>query len=273
MNKRRREQEGIIHVYFRANGRYTVFYDEEDNLELLRRIDKFAKKFDSKIMEFALMGNHAHFLVNTHCVTELMRETLKSYSRWYNKKYKNSNKVFKTPFSSTCKREDSWILESSAYILLNPVKAGMCRRVEEYKWNSAAFHFRDERKYISIGYRQYLKLCEAIEIDTELIDKYFKNYHEFIEYVNFNPVVKSSVITSDSKWESITIENLMFVVRKLLNGRILNSLNTEEIKELITAVYAHTGCKMLQIASILHVDYKFVKQCLRNKNSEAPQPE
>lgn len=65
----------------------------------------------------------------------------------------------------------------------------------------------------------------------------------------------------------------MYVVGKLLNGRILNSLNREEIKELIMAVYAHTGCKMLQIASILHVDYKFVKQCLRNENSKAPQPE
>ena len=143
------------------------------------RSAKFAKKFDSKIMEFALMGNHAHFLVNTRCVTELMRETLKSYSRWYNKKYKNSNKVFKTPFSSSCKREESWILESSAYILLNPVKAGMCRRVEEYNWSSTAFHFRDEGKHINIGYRQYLRLCEVIEIDTNLIDKYCARRYTF----------------------------------------------------------------------------------------------
>lgn len=264
MNKRFREQEGIIHVYFRANGRYTVFYDDEDNLELLRRMNRFAKKYGSKVREFALMGNHAHFLVETTCVTELMRETLQSYSRWYNRKYKNSNKVFCTPFSSACKRSEEWVLHSSAYILLNPVKAGMCNDIENYNWNSACFHFREEkRRVLPIGYAQYLRLQAAIEVDTDFIDKYFKNYREFLDYVNFNPVVKSAVVPANSKWESCTTANLTAVTQQLLAGRILNMLGREEMKELIKEIYSITGCKMLQIASILHVDYKFVKDCIK----------
>ena len=266
MNKKIREQEGIIHVYFRANGRYTVFYDDEDNLELLRRMDKFAKKFGTRVMEFALMGNHAHFLVNTLGVTELMRETLKSYSRWYNKKYKNSNKVFNTPFSSACKRNDEWVLNSSAYILLNPVKAGMCGRVENYNWSSACYHFPDEkRRHVPIGYRQYLRLQEAIEVDTNFVDRYFKNYREYLEYVNFNPVVKSSIVPNYSKWEANTTSSLTTMTQKLLGGRILSMLNRDEMKELIIDLYRHTGCKMLQIASILHIDYTFVKECIKGK--------
>lgn len=253
-------------MYFRANGRYTVFYDDEDNLELLRRMDKFAKKFGSKVMEFALMGNHAHFLVNTQGVTELMRETLKSYSRWYNKKYKNSNKVFNTPFSSACKRSDEWVLDSSAYILLNPVKAGMCSRVENYNWSSSCYHFPDDKKrHIPIGYGQYLRLMQAIEVDTSFVDRYFKSYREYLNYVNLNPVVKSSIVPYNSKWEANTTTSLTAITQKLLGGRILNMLNKDEIRVLIIDLYKHTGCKMLQIASILHVDYSFVKECIKGK--------
>lgn len=271
MGKNVREQEGIMHVYFRANGRYTVFYDDEDNLELLRRMDRYAKKFGSVVMEFALMGNHAHFLIETSCITELMRETLQSYSRWYNKKYKNSNKVFKTPFSSSCKRDDEWIMSSSVYILQNPIKAGMCDKVENYRWSSAALHFRDEKKYIAIGYGQYLRLCEAISVDTGFIDKYFRNYDEFLNYMNVCPVVKLDIKNSSSKWEFCTTEKLIELVKRLLNGKNPNQLSRDEMKRLIISINSNTRCKMLQIASVLHVDYKFVKDCI--KGNGAPQPE
>jgi len=275
MEKKKREQEGIIHVYFRANGRYTVFYDDEDNLELLRKMDKFAKKYDSKILDFVLMGNHAHFLVNTTCVTELMRDTLRSYSRWYNKKYKNSNKIFKTPFSSACKRSNEWVLDSCCYILLNPVTAGMCGKVENYRWSSACMHFiNDKRRYVPIGYMQHLRLCSAIEVDTSFIDSYFKSYREFLDFVNYNNVAKSSVVPASSVWEVSTISNLTAAVQKLLGGRVLSSLSREEMKSLIVDLFKCTRGKMFQIASVLHIDYKFVKKCIQTYESlNTPQPE
>ena len=264
MNKRKREQEGNMHVYFRANGRYTVFYDEEDNFELLRRMDKFAKNYESKLLDFVLMGNHAHFLVNTTCVTELMRETLKSYSRWYNKKYKNSNKVFATPFSSACKRTDEWALMSSIYILQNPVVAGMCARAEDYKWSSALMHFKDAKKSIPIGYEHYLQLCSCIDIDTSFIDSMFGSYEEFLDFVNKDSIPRSTVIPKDSKWEMWPMERLSAEVSRLLEGRVLNNLNKEEMKELIVTLDRETICRMRHISSLLHVDYYFVKRCLMN---------
>lgn len=267
MKKKKREQEGNMHVYFRANGRYTVFYDDEDNVELLRRMDKFAKKYKSKLLEFVLMGNHAHFQVDTNCVTELMRDTLKSYSRWYNKKYKNSNKVFKTPFSSACKRSDEWVFDSCLYILRNPPVAGICGKADNYRWSSMCFHFRDEKRHMPIGYNQYLKLCEAIDIDTSFIDSKFKNYKEFSDYVNNIPILRSSVIPDNAKWESTTMGNIIAEAEKLLSGRSLNSLKHDEIAELIVLLYRNTGAKMMQIASVLHVAYKFVKECIAKEKA------
>ena len=263
MNKRNREQEGNMHVYFRANGRYTVFYDDEDNFELLSRMDKFAKHYESKLLDFVLMGNHAHFLVNTTCVTELMRETLKSYSRWYNKKYKNSNKVFATPFSSACKRTDEWVLLSSIYILQNPVVAGMCERAEDYRWSSALMHFKNVKKSVPIGYEHFLKLCSCIDIDTSFIDSMFESYEAFLDFVNKDSIQRSTVIPKDSKWEMWPMEKLSAEVSRLLEGRILNNLSKDEMKELIVTLDRETKCRMRHISSLLHVDYYFVKRCLR----------
>ncbi len=250
-----------MHVYFRANGRYTVFYDDDDNLELLRRMDKFAKKFGSKVYDFALMGNHAHFLIETYGVTELMTEVLKSYSRWYNTKYKNSNKVFATPFSSACKTTENWVLETCAYILQNPVKAGMCGRVEFYRWSSAAFHFKEEKKRYYMGLGHYKLLSEIIGVDTSFVDRYFENYEDFLKFANYNPVLFSSVVPERAKWESRTIESIMSEIRCVLNGRTLNNLSRDELVELIVSVAEKTNCKMMQLASLLHVDYKFVRDC------------
>lgn len=279
MRKGKREQEGIMHVYFRGNGRYTVFYDDEDNLELLRRMDKFAKKFGSKVYDFALMGNHAHFLIETCGVTELMTEVLKSYSRWYNTKYKNSNKVFATPFSSACKTSENWVLETCAYIMQNPVKAGMCGKVEFHRWSSATFHFKDERKHYYIGKGHFQLLSDTIEVDTSFVDKYFENYNEFLKFANYNPILLSSIVPNDSMWETSTMQRINAEINAVLNGRIVNNLNKEELADLIIDVAKRTNCRMSQIASLLHVDYSFVKECFvkigrnRKKTNGAPQAE
>lgn len=280
MKKEKREQEGIMHVYFRANGRYTVFYDDEDNLELLKRMNRYAKKFGSKVYDFALMGNHAHFLIKTNGVTELMTAVLKSYSRWYNIKYKNSNKIFATPFSSAKKNSEEWVLNTSVYILQNPVKAGMCGRVEYYRWNSTVFHFKDERKKYYIGQGHFKLLSEIIEIDTSLIDSYFKNYDEFIKYANYNPVLFSTIIPDNAKWETTTMERIMAEIKSVLNGRLLNNLSRDELADVIISVGNRTTSRMMQIASLMHVDYGFVKKCLKKGirksgsiDQEAPQPE
>lgn len=263
MRKEKREQEGIMHVYFRANGRYTVFYDDEDNLQLLRKMYKYAQIYNTRILEYALMGNHAHFLIETSCVTLFMREALKSYSRWYNRKYKNSNKVFATPFSSACKRTEEWMLESSAYILQNPQKAGMVIHVEDYKWNSVLFHFPDDDKRTHIDPVLAKRIKEAIRVDTTLVDKFFNNFKEFLIFMNNNPVAFSKVIPEKSKWEICTLEKLSSEVNRLLDGKMLNNLSKEELVNLIVELKHSTNAPMLYIASVLHVDYKFVKQCFK----------
>ncbi len=269
MKKEKREQEGIMHVYFRANGRYTVFYDDEDNLELLRRMNKFAGVYDSKIMDFALMINHAHFLLRTECVTTLMREVLKNYSRWYNRKYKNSNKVFHTPFSSACKRSEEWVLESCAYIMQNPVKARLCARAEEYRWSSAVLHFPGRNCRDKKEKRISEVLGGAIDVDTSLVDSYFESYEEFLEYANLNPVMKSSVVGKDDKWERSTVENLYAELKDILDGRILNNLSKDEIKDVVVQLYSRTHTRMLYIASLLHIDYKYVRKLLADKYKTA----
>jgi len=55
-----RIQAGNIHVYFRGNCRFNIFYDDKDRIEFLIRCNNVAQKHETKILAFVLMDNHVH---------------------------------------------------------------------------------------------------------------------------------------------------------------------------------------------------------------------
>ena len=89
-----------IHVAFRGNAKFAVFYDDEDKTTLLKFLQIALYENNSTLYEFCIMTNHCHLMLQTECLTKLMTVFLREYSRWHNKKYKLSEKLFGTPFLS-----------------------------------------------------------------------------------------------------------------------------------------------------------------------------
>ena len=164
----KRIQEGYIHSYIRGNNKKVIFYDDDDRIEFLKKCDRFAKHFDTKILEFVLMDNHVHLQLLTNNLTPFMKSLLMSYVQTYNYRHKSADKLFKTPFSSAAKYTDEWAIENMLYILKNPVKAGICQSPGDFKWSSYGFHY---------GADTFLK--HFIKVDTSLIDNFFVNREAF----------------------------------------------------------------------------------------------
>jgi REP element-mobilizing transposase RayT len=177
-----RIQEGNIHSYFRGNNRKIVFYSDEDKIELLKRCNKFAKQYQTTILEFVLMDNHVHLQVDTKNISGFMKSLQMSYTQWYNRRYNLSDKLFKTPFNSACKFSEDWIIDSMLYILKNPIKANICQNPGDHQWNSFGFHFNGDSP-----------LREFIDVDTTLMDKHFKTKDNLekaiMEYTRGNPAI------------------------------------------------------------------------------------
>jgi putative transposase len=84
-----------------------------------------------------LMGTHYHLVVETR------RESLSSGLRWlnwlyamhFNTKHGLFGHVFATRFSARAIESEQYLHEACTYVLLNPVRAGLCNRVEKWPWS------------------------------------------------------------------------------------------------------------------------------------------
>lgn len=126
----------LEHVFVRGIGRRLLFEDDNDNrcfFALLARADKAAVR----IHAWALMGNHAHLLLEgtPKDIASFMNGVLSSYARHYNARYDSVGHVFQGRYGRKIIDDDAQFLTVLRYIHQNPVKAGLTPTCE-YSWSS-----------------------------------------------------------------------------------------------------------------------------------------
>lgn len=140
MARRPREQVpgGVYHVGARGNCKRPIFGDDADRLVFLWRLGRVVARHDWTCLAYCLMTNHFHFalLLGNRGVSAGMQELLSGYSRATNQRYRRCDHLFKQHFYSERKSSESAFLELCRYIVLNPVRAAMCKRPEEWPWSS-----------------------------------------------------------------------------------------------------------------------------------------
>jgi len=251
-HQKRREQEGNFHVWLRGNGRFNVFYTDEDHTDFLQRCDESAKVHNTKIFAFVLMANHIHLSLYTTELTDFVKSVLIGYVQRYNRRHKLSDKLFRTPFSSSKLISRLQVAENILYILNNPVKAGICNHPKEYIWSS--YHFYETN--------QSNPLRKHISIDCSPVHEMFfgkDNLDKTLESVSLNAEPKPNIGRIRIP-ESEVIEHM----NKLLNGRSLGSLNSAEIEKLIILLNKQTQATYRQIASVTHSSYDEVRGLCRS---------
>lgn len=75
-------------------------------------------------------------------VSRFVQELKQSFSRWYNKKHKRKGYLWSERFKGVIVDKGEAQLICSAYIDLNPVRANMVKRPEEYRWSSLGMQVR-----------------------------------------------------------------------------------------------------------------------------------
>ncbi|MEW5907232.1 MAG: transposase [Elusimicrobiota bacterium] len=122
----------------RGNNKSEIFLDDSDRrfyLGLLR--DKFAE-FKCIVYAYSLMPNHVHIFLRTESgnISDCMFRINLGYSKYFNDKYGRSGHLFGARFKSRLVQENRYFLSLLRYIHLNPVKAGLSARAEDYPWSS-----------------------------------------------------------------------------------------------------------------------------------------
>jgi putative transposase len=134
------EDNLFYHVYNRGNDRERIFGDEADYAAFLTKLTSLAAQYNVAVPVYTLMPNHYHLIVQQQVggnVSRMMGALATSASKRYNLKYGHIGHLFQGPFRYKIVSEDAlWYV--ACYIHLNPVRAGLVKQPEEWRFSNFA---------------------------------------------------------------------------------------------------------------------------------------
>ena len=140
---RKKSKTGIYHIMLRAVNQQQIFEDSEDYERLLQILKDCKVISGYKLFAYCLMGNHIHLLVqeDKEPVEQVMKRIGTRFVYWYNVKYQRVGHLFQDRFKSEPVDDDAYFATVVRYIHQNPVKAGLCKHLSEYKYSSYSTFF------------------------------------------------------------------------------------------------------------------------------------
>ncbi len=128
----------LYHITSRGNARQDIFIDDNDYLEFMDVLCLVVKRYNWLLHAYCLMGNHYHLLIETPDgnLSAGMRQLNGIYTQRFNRQNQRVGHLMQGRFKAILVDKDSYLGELSRYIVLNPVRAGMKNRPEQWKWSS-----------------------------------------------------------------------------------------------------------------------------------------
>jgi len=133
------EYDGAVyHLTSRGNGGESVFRTDLDRRNFLDILSHVAQRFNWACHAYCLMGNHYHVLVETPDgnISSGMRQLNGVFTQSFNKRHQRTGHVFQGRFKSILIEKESHLLEVCRYVVLNPVRARMVKKPENWPWSS-----------------------------------------------------------------------------------------------------------------------------------------
>lgn len=166
-----------IHNMVQGINQEYIFQSEKEKYKYIDLIKKYSEKYQVSIIAYCIMDNHAHILTfseNIQNISLFMKETNTEYAIYYNKLKDRVGYVFRNRFSSKLIYNQEYLLKCIKYIHMNPVKAGITMKEEEYKFSS---------------YKNYKEKCGNVnEKVLEIVFNKEKDYLKIINSINYEPL-------------------------------------------------------------------------------------
>ena len=130
---------GIHHVWQRGNNRRRIFLAPGDRAFFLSLLREVATKYHWHCLSYCLMENHFHLVLETpqRTLGSGMRDLCSRYAQWFNARHETGGgHVFQARFGSKLVFRDAQLAQLIRYVARNPVRAGLCRHPEDWRWSS-----------------------------------------------------------------------------------------------------------------------------------------
>jgi REP element-mobilizing transposase RayT len=110
--------------------------DEKDLQRFLTYLSGYKKRFSFRLYAYALMKNHLHLLIEVEEIplSRIMQSLLFGYAGYFNRRYREVGHLFQGRYKAILCEKDAYLLELVRYIHLNPVRAKIVKKPEDYAW-------------------------------------------------------------------------------------------------------------------------------------------
>ena len=128
----------VVHITARGADRRPFAQDEVDRDEFTIQLAGVAEHYGLDVVAWCLMPNHYHLLLGVYepPVEQAIRSLNARVARRYNRRHERSGQVFGRRYHTEHVDRDTHLIECVRYIVLNPVRAGLCTGPALWRWSS-----------------------------------------------------------------------------------------------------------------------------------------
>jgi putative transposase len=282
----------FYHVIARGERREAIFTCAADKDKFLIKVGETAEKYRFLVQAYVLMDNHYHMLIETPQanLSQAMHYLNASYGNWFRFKYKIIGSVFQGRYKAILVEKDEYLKVLSAYIHLNPVRAGIVSQPSLYDFSSYCYYSQKSKPPAFLNTRDLLDMFNGNKSE----------YRRFVEsYVQHGAEIapediygKNSLLGSEGflrlAFKKMYVAGGRLNEREQPDARDMGLVNADDIFEIILAdmriteddiwkkqrgnvyrkllIYGlrrHTANSLKEIGEIMKMDYSAVSALAR----------
>ena len=152
------------HIVVRGHNRSPVLARHEDFQYMYRCLLDAASQNQLAVHAWVFMHNHLHILATpTHpqSAGKTMQSIGRRYAQYFNKHYGRSGALWEGRYKAALVDTEHYLLSCYRYIELNPVRAGLAKRPENYPYSSYHYNALGKADKLVSPHEVYLAVCNV----------------------------------------------------------------------------------------------------------------
>jgi REP element-mobilizing transposase RayT len=129
---------GYYHVTSRGNNKQAIYLDDADRAIFLELLARFSRREGWPAIAYCLMTNHYHLIVHLPegGLSSGIQLLNGGFARRFNRRHGRTDHLFRQRFTCAQIQSEAHLVEACRYVVLNPVRAGLCNKPEHWLWSS-----------------------------------------------------------------------------------------------------------------------------------------
>jgi putative transposase len=138
------------HVTQRGNRRERTFFEDGDYALYLDLLAAGAQRAGVEVWCYCLMPNHVHIVAvprDADGLSRAFRHVHRHYTGYVNARLRVTGHLWQGRFSSVA-MDEPHLHAALRYVALNPVRAGLVQRPEDWPWSSVRAHYARQDDHV-----------------------------------------------------------------------------------------------------------------------------